>query len=305
VPSARTRRVRETRHIFIRRYYASRNVEFVNAFTVDVEEHFQVSAFEATIPRERWGDFPSRVVANTQRLLALLDSHAVKATFFVLGWTAKRYPGLVREIEAAGHEIASHGFWHRIVYDQSPSAFREDVRLGRDVLQDIVGHRVTTYRAPSFSITRRSLWAREILVEEGFDVDSSVFPIHHDRYGIPDAPLDIHRIDTPAGPLWEFPPSVVRIGGMRLPVGGGGYFRLYPLCWTTALLRRIHQFDQRPFLFYMHPWEVDPCQPRIPVKSWLSRFRHYVNLSGTEAKLSALFRQFRFAPMAEVIRSVQ
>jgi len=280
-------------------------VEFVNAFTIDVEEHFQVSAFEATIARNQWGDFPSRVVANTKRLLALLAEHAVKATFFVLGWTAKRHPALVREIEAAGHEIASHGFWHRIVYDQSPNKFREDIRLGRDVLQEIVGHRVTTYRAPSFSITRRSLWAREILVEEGFDVDSSVFPIHHDRYGIPDAPLDIHRIDTPAGPLWEFPPSVACIGGMRLPVGGGGYFRLYPLRWTTALLRRIHRLDQRPFMFYMHPWEVDPGQPRIAVKSRLSRFRHYVNLSGTEAKLSTLFQQFRFAPVAEVIRSVR
>ncbi len=280
-------------------------MEFINAFTIDVEEHFQVSAFEATVSREQWNGFPSRVVANTRRLLALLDCHGVKATFFVLGWTAKRHPALVREIEAAGHEIASHGFWHRIIYNQSPQEFREDIRLGRDVLQDIVGRRVTAYRAPSFSITRRSLWARQILVEEGFEVDSSVFPVHHDRYGIPDAPLHIHHVETPAGPLWEFPPSVARVGGMRLPVGGGGYFRLYPLRWTTALLRRIHRFDRRPFLFYMHPWEVDPDQPRIAAKSWLSRFRHYVNLSGTEAKLSALFHHFRFAPMGEVIRAVR
>ena len=233
-------------------------MEFINAFTIDVEEHFQVSAFEATVSREQWDGFPSRVVANTRRLLALLDCHGVKATFFVLGWTAKRHPALVREIEAAGHEIASHGFWHRIVYDQSPQEFREDIRLGRDVLQDIVGRRVTAYRAPSFSITRRSLWARQILVEEGFEVDSSVFPVHHDRYGIPDAPLHIHHVETPAGPLWEFPPSVARVGGMRLPVGGGGYFRLYPLRWTTALLRRIHRFDRRPFLFYMHPGRSIP-----------------------------------------------
>jgi polysaccharide deacetylase family protein (PEP-CTERM system associated) len=280
-------------------------VEFVNAFTIDVEEHFQVSAFEVAIPREQWDKLPSRVVANTRRLLALLDCHGVKATFFVLGWTAKRHPALVREIEAAGHEIASHGFWHRIIYEQSPAEFRADIRLGRDVLQDIVGRRVTAYRAPSFSITRRSLWAREILVEEGFEVDSSVFPVRHDRYGIPDAPLDIHCIDTPAGPLWEFPPSVARVGGMRLPVGGGGYFRLYPLRLTTALLRRIHRVDRRPFLFYVHPWEVDPSQPRIAARSWLSRFRHYIHLSGTEAKLSALFQQFRFAPLGEVIGSVR
>jgi polysaccharide deacetylase family protein (PEP-CTERM system associated) len=280
-------------------------MNFTNAFTVDVEEHFQVSAFEATVHRDQWSGLPSRVVANTKRLLALLDRHAVKGTFFVLGWTAKRHPALVQDIEAAGHEIASHGFWHRIVYGQSPDEFREDIRLGRDVLQDIVGHRVIAYRAPSFSITRRSLWAREILVEEGFEVDSSVFPVHHDRYGIPDAPLEIHRIETPSGPLWEFPPSVACLGGMRLPVGGGGYFRLYPLSVTTVLLRRIHRLERRPFMFYIHPWEVDPEQPRIAVKSRISRFRHYCNLSSTEAKLSALLDQFRFAPMGEVLRTFQ
>ncbi len=279
-------------------------MEIINALSIDVEEHFHVSAFNTTIPREQWDGFPSRVVANTRRMLALLDRHGVKATFFVLGWTAKRHPALVPEIESAGHEIASHGFWHRLVYDQSPGEFRDDIRLGRDVLEDLVGHRVTTYRAPSFSITRRSLWAQQILVEEGFDVDSSVFPIHHDRYGIPGARLDIHRVDTPAGPLWEFPPSVARIGGMRLPLGGG-YFRLYPLSWSTALIRRIHRFDRRPVMFYMHPWEVDPAQPRIAAKSWISRFRHYVNLSRTEAKLSELLRQFRFASVGEVIRTAQ
>ncbi len=277
-------------------------MEILNAFTVEVEEHFQVSAFESTISRDQWASFPSRVVANTRRLLALLDRRAVKATFFVLGWTAKRHPALVREIEAAGHEIASHGFWHRLVYDQTPDEFREDIRLGRDVLQDIVGHRVTTYRAPSFSITRRSMWAREILVEEDFEVDSSVFPVHHDRYGVPDAPLDIHCIDTPAGPLWEFPPSVARIGGLRLPVGGG-YFRLYPLRWTFALLRRIHRVDRRPFMFYMHPWEVDPDQPRISVASWRSRFRHYVGLASTERKLERLLAEFRFGRVRDVMQA--
>jgi polysaccharide deacetylase family protein (PEP-CTERM system associated) len=280
-------------------------MEIVNAFTIDVEEHFQVSAFESTISRQQWDDIPSRVIGNTQRLLALLADHSVTATFFVLGWTAKKHPRLVREIESAGHEIGSHGFWHRLVYEQLPQAFREDIRLGRDVLEDILGRRVTAFRAPSFSITRRSLWAREILVEEGFEADSSVFPIHHDRYGIPGAPLDIHRIDTPAGPLWEFPPSVAVLGGLRLPVGGGGYFRLCPLAWTTAMMRHIHRCEGRPLMFYVHPWEIDSEQPRIAARPWLSRFRHYVNLSGTAAKLARLLAQFRFAPMREVLRTFQ
>lgn len=280
-------------------------MEIVNALTIDVEEHFQVSAFETTVSRAQWDGFPSRVAANTRRLLALLAGQGVHATFFIVGWTARRQPQLVREIVAAGHEIASHGFWHRLVYEQSPAEFREDLRLGRDVLQDILGRRVTAYRAPSFSITRRSLWAREILVEEGFDADSSVFPIRHDRYGIPDAPFDIHRVDTPAGPLWEFPPSVARVGGLRIPVGGGGYFRLCPLSWTTALMRRIHRLEGRPLMFYAHPWEVDPGQPPIQVKSRLARFRHYVNLSSTETKLALLLQRFRFAPMGEVLRRFQ
>jgi polysaccharide deacetylase family protein (PEP-CTERM system associated) len=172
------------------------------------------------------------------------------------------------------------------------------VRAARDVLQDIVGHRITAYRAPSFSITRRSQWALEILAEEGFEIDSSVFPIYHDRYGIPDAPLEAHRIDTPAGPTWEFPPSVARLCGLRVPVGGG-YFRIYPLALSTALLRRINR--RRPFMFYVHPWEIDPGQPRIAVASRLSRFRHYFNLRGTAIRLSKLFERFRFAPLCEIL----
>lgn len=277
-------------------------MDFANAFTVDVEEHFQVSAFEGTIDRRQWSSLPSRVVANTRRLLELLDCHGVKGTFFILGWVAQRHAFLVREIESAGHEIASHGFWHRLIYEQTPDEFRADIRLARDVLQDIVGHRVTAYRAPSFSVTRRSLWSLEILVEEGFEIDSSVFPVYHDRYGIPDAPTGLHRIDTAAGPLWEFPPAVARVAGMRTPVGGGGYFRIYPWPCTRALLRRVQTREQR-FMSYIHPWEVDPEQPRIAVKSRLSRFRHYFNLSRTEARLSAMLRQFRFAPLSEIVRA--
>ena len=276
----------------------------LNALTVDVEDYYQVTAFERVVRREDWGQYPSRVVANTHRVLDLLARHGVRGTFFTLGWIAQRWPELVREIAAAGHEIGTHSYWHRMIHDLSPAEFREDLRRSIGVLEGILSTQVTLHRAPSFSVTKRSLWALDILVEEGIRVDSSIFPVHHDRYGMPDAPLEIHRIDTPAGALWEFPPSVARVGGMRLPVAGGGYFRMFPLSWTTALLRRIHHFDRRPFLVYFHPWEIDPGQPRIAVRSWLSRFRHYVHLAGTEAKLASLFQQFRFAPLGEVVDTV-
>ena len=213
----------------------------LNAFTVDVEDYFQVSAFEKHVDRDCWSDWESRVVANTHRVLELLDHTGVKATFFVLGWTAERYPELVRDIHACGHEIGSHGYWHRLIYELTPDEFRSDLCRSRDVLQDAIGQRVTAFRGASFSITRQSLWALEILVEEGFLADSSVFPIHHDRYGIPDAQPGPHRLETPAGPIWEFPPSVARFVSMNLPVGGGGYFRLFPLPWTVYWMRRINR----------------------------------------------------------------
>ncbi|MEN6450801.1 MAG: XrtA system polysaccharide deacetylase [Thermoguttaceae bacterium] len=275
--------------------------EIVNALTVDVEDYFQVSAFEPCIRRSQWGEYESRVVRNTHRILELLDRHAAGATFFVLGWQARRTPQLVREIQACGHAIGSHGYWHRLIYRQSPEEFRKDLRQSRGVLQDITGQPVTAYRAPSFSITEESLWALPILAEEGFQIDSSVFPIHHDRYGIPGAPHGLHRIVTEAGALWEFPPPVARIAGLSVPVGGGGYFRLYPLAWTTYCLRRINRRDAQPFLFYLHPWELDPEQPRIRVRSPLSRFRHYVHLATTEAKLVEVLRAFRFAGLHDVI----
>ncbi|MCD4726621.1 MAG: polysaccharide deacetylase family protein, partial [Pirellulales bacterium] len=196
--------------------------EMFNVFTVDVEDYFQVSAFEKHVRRDQWDQWESRVVSNTHHILQLLDRHHVRATFFVLGWVAQRHPRLVREIHACGHEIGSHGYWHRLVYQQTPEEFRTDLRRSRDALQETLGRPVTAYRAASFSITRQSLWALEILVEEGFLVDSSVFPIRHDRYGIPGAEPGPHRLETPAGSLWEFPPSVARLAGMNLPVGGGG-----------------------------------------------------------------------------------
>lgn len=274
----------------------------LNAFTVDVEDYFQVSAFEADVPRDQWPARESRVAANTRQMLRILEEHRVKGTFFVLGWVADRFPDLVRDIDAQGHEIASHGYWHRLVYRESPAAFRDDVRRSRDLLQDIVGKPVCAYRAPSFSIVTRSLWALDILAEEGYLVDSSIFPIRHDRYGIPNGQRQLHRIETAHGPLWEFPPTVLRMARANVPVGGGGYFRLFPWRWTRACLRQIHRKEQRPFMFYVHPWEIDPEQPRIRSRSRLSRFRHYANLRSCEAKLHKLLKCFRFGSMAEVIR---
>jgi polysaccharide deacetylase family protein (PEP-CTERM system associated) len=274
-----------------------------NAFTVDVEDYFQVSAFERDIPRTAWSDLPSRVVPSTQRLLDLLARHEVRGTFFVLGFVARKFPELVRQIHAAGHEIGSHSYWHRLIYTQTPEQFRADLRQSKAVLVDTIGSRVTAFRAPSFSITRRSLWALEVLVEEDFASDSSVFPTHHDRYGIPGAQPVIHTLHTPSGPLTEFPPSIARWGRWALPVGGGGYFRLYPYAMSRLLLARIARREQRPFMFYVHPWEVDPQQPRLEAGSRMSRLRHYVNLASTECKLERLLRDFAFGRMCDVLAS--
>jgi polysaccharide deacetylase family protein (PEP-CTERM system associated) len=275
----------------------------VNALTVDVEDYYHVSAFEQDVQRDHWDQYASRVVGSTGRLLELLGRHGVQATFFVLGWVAERHPQLVRDLYAAGHEVGSHGYWHRLIYRQSVDEFRQDVRRSRQVLEDAIGAPVTTYRAPSFSITRQSQWALQVLVEEGFLVDSSVFPIYHDRYGIPGAQPRIHSIATPAGPLWEFPPSVVRWAGLTLPIGGGGYFRLYPFWLTYRGLLRINRREHRPFMVYVHPWEIDPDQPRLGVGSRVSRFRHYVNLGRTERKLNALLSRFHFATLTNVVHN--
>ncbi|HEY2880863.1 MAG TPA: XrtA system polysaccharide deacetylase [Pirellulales bacterium] len=276
----------------------------LNALSIDVEDYYQVTGFERQIARHQWDQFESRVVANTQRLLELLAKHNVRATFFVLGWVAQRFPQLVREIQAAEHEIGSHSFWHRLVYEQSPDEFREDLRQSRTALEDAIGGPVTAYRAPSFSITKRSLWALEILVEEGFQIDSSIFPVYHDRYGIPDAPAEPYHISTPSGTLQEFPVSIVRLAGMNLPVSGGGYFRLYPSLVTHTLLSRINRRQQRPFVFYLHPWEIDPEQPRLQAGSRIGRFRHRVNLKSTAHKLESLLTRFRFGTLTESLASI-
>jgi polysaccharide deacetylase family protein (PEP-CTERM system associated) len=276
--------------------------QILNAFTVDVEDYYHVSAFEKQIRRDEWDTFESRVTKNTVRILELLDRFDAKATFFVLGWVAYRRPELVREIHRRGHEIGCHSYWHRLIYQQSPEEFRKDLRDARQVLEDIIGEEVIAYRAPSFGITARSLWALEILAEEGFRIDSSIFPVRHDRYGLPTAPREIHEIQTAAGSLWEFPPSVTKFAGFRVPVGGGGYLRLSSIAWTCHRLSRINDHQQRPFLIYVHPWELDPEQPRLKAASRISRFRHYANLRTTQAKLEQLLQRFPFTPLGEVIR---
>ncbi len=276
----------------------------VNAMSVDVEDYYHVSAFEKLVAREQWGEFESRVGRNTDLLLELFDRHGVRATFFVLGWVAERQPALVRRLAAAGHELACHSHGHRLVYDMTPREFREDVRRARAVIEDVSGVPVRGYRAPSFSITRASLWALDILIDEGFLYDASVFPIHHDRYGIPDAPRHVHRIRRAGGAIWEVPGSTVRLGPLNLPVSGGGYFRILPYAWTRWGIARSNAREGRPVVFYLHPWELDPEQPRLEASA-LSRFRHYTGLRHTRARLSRLLSGFRFAPVADLVRACE
>ena len=268
--------------------------------TIDVEDYFHVSVFDGVVPRERWASMESRVQANTERLLELFDEHAVKGTFFVLGWVAERYPQLVRTIVGRGHELASHGYAHRLIYTQTPDEFRQDVRRAKALLEDTGGVEVCGYRAPSFSVTERSMWALDVLMEERYRYDASIFPIRHDRYGIPNAPRWPHHVDRPGGRIYEVPGSTVRLGGTNLPVAGGGYFRILPYAWTRWGLRRVNQSERQPAVFYLHPWEIDPDQPRLPASA-LGRFRHYRNLHKTESRLRALMRDFRFAPLNTVL----
>jgi len=265
----------------------------VNAMTVDVEDYFQVSAFDRVVSRAAWAGYEARVVANTNRLLDAFASAGVRATFFVLGWVAERSPQLIRQIAAAGHEIASHGHNHQLIYSLTPRQFRDDVREAKWTLEQIVGRPVVGFRAPSYSVTRSSLWALDVLLEEGYQYDASIFPVHHDRYGIPDAERHPHIIRRAAGALLEVPASTVRVGGVNLPIAGGGYFRLLPYWWTRWGIRRVNGVERRPVVFYMHPWEIDAEQPRLPVGR-ATRLRHYGGLGRTERRLQRLLADFRF-----------
>lgn len=275
--------------------------EPVNALTVDVEDYFQVEAFADVVRREDWSKWESRVERNTHRLLDLLARREVRSTFFILGWVAEHHPQLVREIAEAGHEIACHSYHHQLIHAQSHDEFRADVRRAKFLLEDITGQEVIGYRAPTYSITKTTLWALDVLVEEGFQYDSSIFPIYHDRYGIPGAERFIHTIRCQAGNIVEFPPSTVRVAAANLPMTGGGYFRLLPYALFRWGLRRINRLEQQPALFMVHAWEVDPEQPII-AGTRLNIWRHRNNLSRTESRLERLLTEFRFAPLCDVLR---
>jgi polysaccharide deacetylase family protein (PEP-CTERM system associated) len=273
-----------------------------NALTVDVEDYFQVAAFFDEVDPTTWDGFPLRVERNTHRLLDLFGRYGVQATFFVLGWVAERCPELVRAIATCGHEVACHGYSHRLIYQQTPLVFREETLRAKSCLEDQAQRPVFGYRAASYSITRSSLWALDVLAELGFLYDSSIFPIRHDRYGIPDSPRWPYRIGTAnSGRIVEFPPSTLAVGSYRLPVAGGGYFRIYPYLFTRFALSRINRREGRPFIFYLHPWEIDPGQPRIRAR-WLSSFRHYTNLGRCEERFCRLLRDFQFATVGEVLK---
>lgn len=272
------------------------------AFTVDVEDYFHVSAFSSCIHPETWDQFESRVEIGTRHVLELAAKSGTKGTFFVLGWVAKRHPELVKEIYSAGHEIGCHSYMHQLVYDLGPDRFRNDLIRGRNILEDLIGIPVRLHRAPSFSVTTRSRWALEILAEEGFHTDSSIYPVRHDRYGIPDAPPQPHVISTRSGSIREFPGMICNVAGINVPVGGGGYLRLFPWSVTRRLLRKIRQ-QNRPLNVYVHPWEFDTEQPRIssPLRS---RFRHYQNLNTTSRKVGLMLQEFRLTSMSQVLESI-
>ena len=279
-----------------------------NCLSIDVEDYFQVNAFAKYIRQDQWDSFPLRVDTNTRRILDILDAFATKATFFVLGWVAERLPLLVKEIHRRGHEIACHGYGHELVYKIGPKRFRDDIRRAKMILENQIGEKVNGYRAPSYSITRKSIWALPTLVEEGFTYDSSIFPIIHDTYGIPDAQRFPSRMQTEAGQLIEFPLTTlsVNLGWKKIhqPIAGGGYLRFLPVEVIRRGISIINSKETQPAVLYFHPWEIDPGQPRIPA-GLKSRFRHYLNLHRTEGKLNYLFKRIQFAPMNEILSSLK
>jgi polysaccharide deacetylase family protein (PEP-CTERM system associated) len=264
----------------------------VNALTVDVEDYFQVSAFAAHVSRDAWDAKECRVERNIERILALLADAGASATFFTLGWIAERHPDMVRRIAAAGHELASHGFAHRRATEQSPSEFLADIRLAKAVLEDVAGVEVRGYRAPSFSIGAANPWAFDAIAEAGYRYSSSIYPIRHDHYGMPDAPRFAHVV-RPG--LLEVPVATVRMLRSNWPAGGGGYFRLFPYALSRWSIRRINGADRQPAMFYFHPWELDPDQPRVPGPGLKTRFRHYVNLKRMAPRIACLLSDFRWS----------
>jgi polysaccharide deacetylase family protein (PEP-CTERM system associated) len=273
------------------------------AFSADVEDYFQVESLRGFCPRDRWTEFEDRTEASTRRVLSVLDRLNAKGTFYILGWTAERHPELVAEIAAAGHEVASHGYDHELIYNQTPEAFRDDIRRARSLLQRLSGQEILGYRAPSYTIVTRTRWALPILVEEGHRYSSSVFPIMRKRYGIPNAPRFPHRVSLDAGrSITEFPLPTVRLGRLNVPATGGAYLRLLPLGFQTWALRRFLQAGQ-PFVINVHPWELDPDQPRFRT-SGRTRITHYHNLHRTESRLCKLLSLSEFRRQDEILRDL-
>lgn len=275
------------------------NQSAFHILTVDVEDYFQVEAFADCVPRSSWSRWPSRVEQNTLRLLDLCTEANVRGTFFVLGWVAERIPSLIKRIAAAGHELACHSYEHRCIFRMSPKEFQEDTRRAKDLIEQAAGLAIRGYRAPSWSITEKSLWALEILVEEGFTYDSSIYPVRHDLYGIPGAASFAYEHRLKAGRLLEFPPGTIRLLGHTLPAAGGGYLRLLPFWYTAAAFRQTAGAG-RSLVTYVHPWEIDPTQPRIPGR-WGSRLRHYAGLESVEKKLKTMLRRWQFKAFADVL----
>lgn len=271
--------------------------ELINYLTIDVEDYFQVAAFEDIVSPDSWVSMECRVERNTAVILDILEKHRVKATFFVVGWIAARYPALVQAINSHGHEIGCHSHLHRKIYNLTAEEFREDTKRAKTILEDLTGKSVLGYRAPSYSITRKSLWALDILEELGFEYDSSIFPIYHDNYGIPDAPRFEYKL--PNNNMTEYPISTALFMGRKIPVAGGGYFRLFPYWFTKMALEKINQRENKPFIFYLHPWEIDQDQPRMHNSRLFSRFRHYNNLHKTRARFTSLLSDFDFGPIRQ------
>lgn len=281
---------------------SAREFKLIHHFTIDVEEYFQVSAFEAHVPRERWDRLESRVARNVQDLLELLADHGARATFFVLGWVAERHPGMIRDVVSGGHEIASHGWDHARITQLRPEQFRQEARKTKRVLEDVAGHPVVGFRAPSFSLVPGYEWALEILVEEGYRYDSSLFPVRRPGYGYPNGKRDPHWVELRSGRLAEVPPATLRRWGLNMPAAGGAYFRLLPY----RLVREAFRDCERrgvPGTFYIHPWELDPEQPRLNAPL-LTRVRHYGGLRATRGRLVRLLQEFRFGPIIDTVAAL-
>lgn len=273
----------------------------IHAMTCDVEDYFQVSAFEGLVPRSRWSEIECRIPGNVDKALQLFSDNDAKATFFTLGWVARNHPEVVRRIVAEGHEVASHGMEHRRVWSQDPAEFLDDASTAKKLLEDVSGTRVTGYRAASWSIDGRTPWAHEVLAKAGYSYSSSIYPVSHDHYGMPAAERGAHRIDG----VLEIPASTSRIFGRNIPAAGGGYFRLYPLWFSRKLIRERGEAGADPFIFYFHPWELDPEQPRMGAASHKAKFRHYLNLDKFAPRLARLLKEFKWQRMDQVFRETE